>query len=99
MSDPLREEAPGRSPEGTLLQVLRGRALEHPDRPAYTFLAEGEEEDARLTFGELDARARALGARLQRLGLAGERALLLYPPGLEFVSGFLGCLYAGVIAV
>src|SRR5829696_6945102 len=95
MSSPLRQAFP----EPSLIQVLRDRAIEHPERPAYTFLAEGEEEGARLTYGELDARARALAARLQRLGLAGERALLLYPPGLEFVCGFLGCLYAGVVAV
>ncbi|GAF97548.1 unnamed protein product, partial [marine sediment metagenome] len=29
----------------------------------------------------------------------GERALLLYPPGLEFIAGFFGCLYADVVAV
>ncbi|HEV2844558.1 MAG TPA: fatty acyl-AMP ligase, partial [Thermoanaerobaculia bacterium] len=95
MSNPLREPFA----EPSLVQVLRGRALEHPERPAFTFLADGEEEGARLTFAELDARARALGALLQRLGLRGERALLLYSPGLEFVSAFLGCLYGGVIAV
>src|SRR5215210_3204321 len=95
MSSPLRQALP----EPSLIQVLRGRAVEHPERPAYTFLAEGEEEGARLTYGELDARARALAARLQRLGLAGERALLLYPPGLDFVAAFLGCLYAGTVAV
>ena len=43
MSDPLREEAPESSLGLALVHVLRGRALEHPDRPAYTFLAEGEE--------------------------------------------------------
>ncbi len=95
MSNPLREPFA----ESSLIQLLRGRALEHPERPAYTFLADGEEEGGRLTFAELDAQARALGARLQRLGLAGQRALLLYPPGLEFVSAFLGCLYGGVVAV
>jgi amino acid adenylation domain-containing protein len=95
VNDPLR----GLVTEPSLVQVLRERSLEHPERPAYTFLADGEEEGARLTFAELDARARAAGALLQRLGLAGERALLLYPPGLEFISAFLGCLYGGVVAV
>jgi 8-amino-7-oxononanoate synthase len=47
----------------------------------------------------LDRQARAIGAWLQSLGLSGERALLLYPPGLEFISAFFGCLYAGVVAV
>ncbi len=36
---------------------------------------------------------------MQALGLAGERALLLYPSGLDYLAGFFGCLYAGVVAV
>ena len=44
-------------------------------------------------------RARVIAARLQRMGMAGERALLLYPPGLDYIEGFFGCLYAGVVAV
>mgnify|MGYP001551991968 CR=1 FL=1 len=52
-----------------------------------------------MTYGELDARARAIAARLQTIAAAGDGALLLYPPGLEFLSAFFGCLYAGVIAV
>src|SRR5262249_48066836 len=52
-----------------------------------------------LTYGELDHRARVLAATLQSRGLAGERALLLCPPGLDYVTAFFGCLYAGVVAV
>ncbi|MEA2693434.1 MAG: hypothetical protein QOJ16_2821, partial [Acidobacteriota bacterium] len=96
MSNPLR--APARR-SADLVRLLRARSIERPDDRAYTFLADGEEEGDRLTFGELDLKARALGALLQRLGLAGERVLLLYPPGLEFVSAFLGCLYGGAVAV
>ncbi|HWA08530.1 MAG TPA: type I polyketide synthase [Opitutaceae bacterium] len=87
------------SAPATLLALLRERARTEPDRQAYLFLADGETESARLTCGELDARARAVGARLQAVAAAGDRALLLYPPGLEFLSAFFGCLYAGVIAV
>lgn len=42
---------------------------------------------------------RAIGAWLQSRVAAGERALLLYPPGLDYIAGFFGCLYAGVVAV
>ncbi len=52
-----------------------------------------------LTYGELDARARSIGALLQEHGARGERALLLYPPGLEYIAAFFGCLYAGAVAV
>jgi acyl-CoA synthetase (AMP-forming)/AMP-acid ligase II len=48
---------------------------------------------------EIDQKARAIAASLQRDGLEGERALLLYPPGLAFVTAFYGVLYAGVTAV
>jgi acyl transferase domain-containing protein/acyl-CoA synthetase (AMP-forming)/AMP-acid ligase II/acyl carrier protein len=83
----------------TLVELLRWRAQVHPEQPAYSFLADGEHEEASFTYGELDRWARALGARLQDAGLAGGRSLLLYPPGWEFVVAFFGCLYAGVTAV
>ncbi|MBN1814014.1 MAG: SDR family NAD(P)-dependent oxidoreductase [Anaerolineae bacterium] len=83
----------------TLVDILRWRALHRPDRRAYTFLVDGETEEKHLTYGELDCKARAIGAFLQDLGASGERILLLYPPGLEYIAAFFGCLYAGAIAV
>lgn len=79
--------------------VLRARALETPHRIAYTFLKDGEVEGPSLTYAALDEQARAIAAWLQAEGMAGERALLLHPPGVEFVAAFFGCLYAGVVAV
>ena len=86
-------------PFSSLIEVLRRRLRESAGAPAYTFLLDGEEAEERCTYAELDARARALGATLQAMGLQGERALLLYPPGLDFVTAFWGCLYAGTVAV
>jgi 8-amino-7-oxononanoate synthase/acyl carrier protein len=83
----------------TLVELLRHRAHHQPDQRCYTYLVDGENEEIHLTNSELDRQARAIAARLQDLNLKGERALLLYPPGLEFVSAFFGCLYAGVVAV
>jgi amino acid adenylation domain-containing protein len=83
-----------------LIELLRGRALSQPDEVAYTFLSEREgEEEQSLTYGELDRRARAIAALLAENGAKGERALLLYPPGLDYVAAFFGCLYASVVAV
>ncbi|HEX2224608.1 MAG TPA: fatty acyl-AMP ligase, partial [Thermoanaerobaculia bacterium] len=82
----------------SLVELLRERADARPDHPVYRFLTDSGEEIL-LTCGELDRLARGIAARLQALGAAGERALLLYPPGLEFVAAFFGCLYAGAIAV
>lgn len=83
----------------TLVDLLRLRARNQPDQCAYTFLVDGETEEIHLTYGELDRRARAIAARLQSLGATGERALCFYPPGLEYIAAFFGCLFAGVIAV
>ncbi|MFL6293612.1 MAG: amino acid adenylation domain-containing protein, partial [Thermoanaerobaculia bacterium] len=83
----------------TLAGLLKVRAAESPDCEAYVFLADGELETGRLTWGELDARARAIAWTLRESVQPGERALLLYPPGLDFVAAFFGCLYAGVVAV
>ena len=52
-----------------------------------------------MTYGELDRRARVIAARLQLELQPGDRALLVYPPGLDFIAAFFGCLYAGVVAV
>ncbi len=83
----------------TLIEILRNRAFQKSDQIAYTFLKNGETEEVSLTYQQLDLEARAIASYLQSLGATGERALLLYPPGLEFISAFLGCLYAGVVAV
>lgn len=88
----------GSSPE-TFIELLRRRALEQPGQRAYTFLLDGEVEERRLTYAELDRQARSIAALLQSLCNEGERALLLYPPGLDYIAAFFGCLYAGVIAV
>jgi acyl-CoA synthetase (AMP-forming)/AMP-acid ligase II len=62
-------------------------------------LADGENEQQTLTYKELDRQARAIATLLLDMKASGERALLLYPAGLEFVAGFFGCLYAGVVAI
>ena len=90
----------------TLVEVLRSRARHQPNQRAYTFLVDGESEEVHLTYAELDQQARAIAAGLQQMGIMGEgetlpapRVLLLYPPGLDFITAFFGCLYAGVVAV
>ena len=83
----------------TFIELLRSKSLRHPDRLAYTFLLDGESEEKKLTYGELDRQARAIAARLQELELEGQRVLLLYAPGLDYIAAFLGCLYAGVIPI
>ncbi len=83
----------------TLVDLLRRRADDLAEQPAFIFLTDGETEASELTYGELDRRARAIAAWLQSLGAQARRAILLYPPGLDYISAFFGCLYAEVIAV
>ncbi|WP_017653093.1 non-ribosomal peptide synthetase [Fortiea contorta] len=83
----------------TVVELSRFRSLTQPDRDAFSFLLDEETEPATLTYEELDRRSRRIAAQLQKLGLTGERALLLYPAGLDFLVAFFGCLYAGVVAV
>ena len=82
-----------------LVDLLLARSSSSPDLPVQTFLTDGERAENTLTAVQLDHRARVIGAALQRAHLAGRTVLLLYPPGLDFVEAFFGCLYAGAIAV
>ena len=81
-----------------ILARLRRHALDRPDRPIYRFLRDDGGTQA-LTFGELLRRVAGLAAVFQGHAAQGERAILLYPPGLEFIEAFLACLAAGLVAV
>ena len=83
----------------TFVELLQFRAFRDPEAIAYRFLGNGEAESARITYREQDQLARSIAALLEEKRAFGERALLLYPPTLDFINAFLGCLYAGVIAV
>ncbi|MFE5400098.1 fatty acyl-AMP ligase [Streptomyces sp. NPDC056580] len=85
----------------SLVELLTTHASNHPERTAYRHLVTGDcdGEIQELTYRRLAVRSHAVAAWLQERRLAGSRAMLLYPPGLDFVSAYLGCLAAGVIAV
>ena len=84
----------------SLVDILGWRGVHQAEAVAYTFLLDDESRaPIDLTFSQLDRAARALAAVISRSCAPGDRALLLFPSGLEFIVGFLGCLYAGVIGV
>jgi acyl-CoA synthetase (AMP-forming)/AMP-acid ligase II/acyl carrier protein len=85
-------------PPDTIMARLCRHAQDRPDRLIYQFLRDDGGTQA-LTFGELHRRVMSLAAVLQEHAPQGERAILLYPPGLEFIEAFLACLVAGVVAV
>ena len=83
----------------SLVERLQLRAETSPDEMGYTFLKNGTTEVEKLTYGQLDLHSREIAVMLQRVLKPDDRALLMYRPGLDFVSAFFGCLYAGVVAV
>ncbi|MFK8111762.1 MAG: AMP-binding protein [Rubripirellula sp.] len=81
-----------------LPQWIGRRAARHPDRVAVTFVADDRSEES-WTYQELWHRACTVSKRLPECDQDAPRALLLYPPGIEFLAGFLGCQIAGWIPV
>ncbi|MFF9603496.1 amino acid adenylation domain-containing protein [Streptomyces sp. NPDC014684] len=82
----------------TLVDVLRERADRTPELTCFEFAGDGEAERV-VSYQQLDRRAAEVAGVLREHGLTGQRALLLYPPGPDYVAAFFGCLYAGVVAV
>lgn len=83
----------------TLIDLLLHRADSLESHIGYRFLLNGEDKYDDCSYAELARRAKILAAELQRRKLEGERALLLFPPGIEYIVAFFGCLLAGVTPV
>jgi acyl-CoA synthetase (AMP-forming)/AMP-acid ligase II len=86
-------------PHSTLVALTRTRAAQKGEAIAYTFLLDGDGRETNMTYAGLDQQARTVAARLQQELRPGDRAILVFPTGPDFVANFLGCLYARVIAV
>ncbi|RLT97984.1 non-ribosomal peptide synthetase [Ketobacter sp.] len=82
-----------------LIELLEARAGLHPDKVAFTFLPDGEDQGITVTYAQLRDQARSTAVRYAAVAKPGDRALMLFPSGLEFIFAFFGCLYSGIIAV
>jgi len=84
-----------------IVEILQQRAISQPQDTAYIFLSDGENKEIRLTYQQLETKVKAIAFELQQRVSSGSRVLLVYPyhAGLEFITAFFGCLYAGVVAV
>ncbi|MEU5403425.1 fatty acyl-AMP ligase [Streptomyces sp. NPDC005963] len=82
-------------------ELVLTRSDERGDADAFVFLSDGGRgtEPERLPYLELDRTAKDVASWLQERGLSGRQVLLLYPSGLDFIKAFIGCLYAGAVAV
>ena len=83
----------------TLVEVLGQRAARYGDKVAFAYSLDGEDEPKRLTYRQLDFRARAIASALQRQDAAGRPVLVLCPSGLNFIAAIFGCFYAGAVAI
>lgn len=81
------------------VDLLCEKAASVPNKIALRYFKDSETEIAHLTYQELDHKAKALAALLQEKNLTQQNVLLLFPPGLDFIVAFLGCMYAGSIPV
>jgi amino acid adenylation domain-containing protein len=84
---------------GTLLDLLRRRAAEHPEQVIYTQLNDFGEKIATMTYRELEIGAQAVAVAMQATIEPGDRVIVACPHGLDFITAFFGCIYAGAIAV
>ncbi|WP_227788677.1 AMP-binding protein [Nodularia sp. LEGE 04288] len=82
-----------------MVDLLRYRALHQSNQIAFTYLEDEEGLESTLTYQQLDTKARSIAVYLQNISTPGDRILLLYPPGLDYIAAFFGCLYAELIAI
>src|SRR5579875_1503293 len=81
-----------------ITNVLAKQAVECGSR-GYLFLRDGDSGEISLSFAELHVQATVIASKLRQIGARGDRILLLFPPGLQFISAFLGCVYGDRVAV
>jgi acyl-CoA synthetase (AMP-forming)/AMP-acid ligase II len=83
----------------SITEALDSHAVENGSKLAFEFIGKTDMECTTLTFEELRNRSLYTAGYLQTKPVYPKVAILLYPQGLEFISAFMACLYAGVIAV
>jgi acyl-CoA synthetase (AMP-forming)/AMP-acid ligase II len=83
----------------SIVDLLRSQSSRLPDVIAYTFRSSTGEISESITYRDLDERARAFATYLASCTSPGDRALLLYPAGIDYIVALFGSLYAGVVAV
>jgi acyl-CoA synthetase (AMP-forming)/AMP-acid ligase II/3-oxoacyl-(acyl-carrier-protein) synthase/acyl carrier protein len=84
---------------GSFVDTIRANAEILAGETAVVELSDGEHESARMSWGDLDCRARLVASVLCGRASAGDRMLLIFQSSISFLPAFLGCLYAGMVAV
>lgn len=82
-----------------LVEMLETQSKIYGSRKMFCFLEDGENESDSKSFTEIQRSAKALAVELSKSANAGDRVLLLFPAGIDFVAGLFGCFYSGLVAV
>lgn len=82
-------------------EILKWRSLTSPDHNLFTLLSAKNAESVSLTCSQLHKRAERVGAHLLEKGRVnvGDHVALMFPPGLDLICAFYGCLYVGAVPV
>lgn len=97
-SEALEIEGSWQEEEPNLVKMLLERSRSFPDRVAFRYLVD-ETESSSISYHALDDSARRLAVGLLERFEPGSPAALVFPPGLDFVKAFFGCVYAGILPV
>ena len=82
----------------TIIDCLVERAKTHANKIAFTFI-DDKSEATHISYQELHSSAQAIANSLKNIATPGDAIVLLLPQGLDYIKSFLGCLYAGIVAV
>jgi len=86
----------------SIVDILNWRGFLQKDKTVYRFIEYSEDDQSTekaISYEALEKKARSRAAVLQQHKVRKERIILLYPPDLDFIVSFFGCLFAGAIAV
>lgn len=98
---PLNSELQEESSPYYISEILKWRAMNNPDHNLFTLLTAKHQEAITLNCSQLHKRAERIGAHLIEKGRVntGDHVALIYPPGVDLICAFYGCLYVGVVPV
>lgn len=83
----------------TIIEYLHHHVANKPNEVAFSFLPSSKEPLTELTFVEFYSEALSVANFLKSKVHVGDKVLLLYPPSIDYIVTFYGCLLAGVIAI
>ncbi len=83
----------------TITDIIEYRYRTEPEKEAFTYLLDGEKEAIRWRYKDLKNGIALVGHKLSQQDVKKKRVLLLFEPGLAFITAYLATISSGAIAV